>query len=304
MARAFAPGHVTGVFAPAAGTRDPRSRGSIGAGVVLELGAWASASWRAGPARRVRVTAGPRAPLPISTDVARRLLGSRRGTLTVRLHHDLPVGQGFGMSAAGATATALAVAAVLGRPRRKAIEVAHLSDLFGGGGLGGVAAILGGGFEFRWRPGIPPFGAVDRRAWTSPIFVGVVGDPIPSPRLLRDPRFLMRVRESGPRVDALLAHPDPERFLRASERFTDRIGVASLRLDRVLRLLRADGAWAFQAMFGESFLAAPRTPAARDRIVDRIRRLRLPAVELRVARRGARSLGSAAFLRDRRTQPF
>jgi len=303
-ARAFAPGHVTGFFAPAASTRDPRSRGSVGAGVVLELGAWASASWRAGPTRRVHVTAEGRAPLPISTDVAQRLLGSRRGTLTVRLHHDLPLGQGFGMSAAGATSTALAVADVLGRPRAKAIETAHLCDLFGGGGRGGVAAILGGGLEFRRRPGIPPFGDVERLPWTRSVFVGVVGNPIPSPRLLRDPRFLRRVGEGGSRVDALLAHPDPERFLRASERFTDRMGVASPRLHRVLRLLRTDGAWAFQAMFGESFLAAPRSSTARNRIVDRLRRLQLRAVEVRVAIRGAHRLGPAALPRDRHTQPF
>lgn len=291
-ARAFAPGHVTGIFAPASTGRDPRARGSRGAGIVLELGVVAAAAWRPGAARRLCVLDGGREEWPISTDVARRLVGNRRGSLTVRLHHELPIGQGFGMSAAGATATALAVSAALGRPRARAIEIAHLGDLFGGGGLGGVAAILGGGIEFRRAPGIPPFGDSLRVPWSPSVFVGVVGRPMPSPPRLQDARFLQRAGASARGLDALLERPDPVRFFRASERFTDRMGVASVRLRRILRELRTDGAWAFQAMFGESFLAAPRSLAARERVIRSLRARRIRAVEVRVPARGARRLST------------
>lgn len=291
-ARAFAPGHVTGIFAPASTGRDPRARGSRGAGIVLELGVVAAATWRPGAARRLCVLGGGREELPISTDVARRLVGNRRGSLTVRLHHELPIGQGFGMSAAGATATALAVSAALGHPRARAIEIAHLGDLFGGGGLGGVAAILGGGIEFRRTPGIPPFGDSLRVPWSPSVFVGVVGRPVPSPPRLRDARFLQRAGASARGLDALIERPDPVRFFRASERFTDRMGVASVRLRRILRALRTDGAWAFQAMFGESFLAAPRSLAARERVIRNLRARGIRAVEVRVPARGARRLSA------------
>ncbi|MGB7124093.1 MAG: pantothenate kinase, partial [Thermoplasmata archaeon] len=131
-ASAFAPAHVTGVFRPSPRTRDPRARGSIGAGVVLELGVRATAEFRAGPTRRLQLTSDVPIPLPISENVARRLAPPDAGTLRVRLDHELPIGQGFGMSAAGATATALAVGTISGRSRADALRVAHLADLFGG----------------------------------------------------------------------------------------------------------------------------------------------------------------------------
>jgi len=76
-ARAFAPGHVTGIFRPEMTYRDPRGRGSVGAGVVLELGAWAEARFLPGTRAIVRVTGDYPGPWPISEDVARRLAPRR-----------------------------------------------------------------------------------------------------------------------------------------------------------------------------------------------------------------------------------
>lgn len=291
-ARAFAPGHVTGLFAPAHVGRDPRARGSIGAGIVLELGVTADARWRPSPRPRLIVRSETRRPLPISEDVARRLAAERGGILEVDLRHDLPIGQGFGMSAAGALATGLAVGKVLGRPRREIVATAHLADLFGGGGLGGVAAILGGGLEVRSAPGIPPWGAVRHGAFPRSVFIGVTGAPMPSPRLLGDPGFLDRVRAAAGRDLARLARrPDPDAFLRASERFTEALGLAPPRLRAVLAALRATGARSAQAMFGRSFYAVPRGAAGRRRLIAALARARLPTVELRADGRGARLLG-------------
>ncbi|HLM70061.1 MAG TPA: pantothenate kinase, partial [Thermoplasmata archaeon] len=197
VARAFAPGHLTGVFRPEAGDRDPRARGSVGAGIVLELGAWAEARFTRGGRSILRVEGDGRDSWPISEDVARRLRPDAPGTLVVRLKHELPVGQGFGMSAAGALATALALASISGTPRSQAVQVAHLADLFGGGGLGGVAAILGGGLEVRRQPGVPPYGQVVHRAFRSALLVGVVGPTIPSPSVLRSRAALRRITKAS-----------------------------------------------------------------------------------------------------------
>ncbi len=294
-ARAFAPGHVTGVFAPGTSGRDPRGRGSVGAGIVLDAGVTAHAEWRPGPGRRIRVSADVALPLPISEEVARRLVGPASGTLDVRLVHALPVGQGFGSSAAGATATALAVARVIGRPRARAIEVAHLADLFGGGGLGGVAAILGGGLEVRVRPGIPPFGAVVRRPYPGRILVGVVGGPMPTSAVLRSARTLDRIASAADRLGRLGRTPDVGRFWDASEAFTDRVGLAPRALTDVVRALRRRGARAAQAMFGRSFFAAL-PPAGRGEAILRwMARRPLHGAELGADPRGARLVtGSGA----------
>jgi pantoate kinase len=250
----------------------------------------AEVEWRPAERPGILLSSDVGGSLPISEEVARRLVGGRSGILNVRLRHDLPVGQGFGTSAAGALATALAVAEVLRRPRSKAIEVAHLADLFGRGGLGGVAAILGGGLEVRTRAGLPPLGRVVHRSYTDSIFVGVVGSPILSPRALANPAILHRIEEVGREIDDLARHPDSHRFWGASERFTDRVPLAPPRVRTVLRALRRRGARAAQAMFGSSFFAALPRGDRRRELLRWASRRGLRAVELNAAHRGARRL--------------
>jgi pantoate kinase len=283
-ARAFAPGHVTGFFSPDLRERDPRARGSTGAGLVLELGVVAELEWRPGRSTRTTVSADLDGPLPISTEVARRLVPPRTGPVHIRLTHQMPVGQGFGMSAAGALATAFAVAGTFRIPRQRAVEVAHLAELFGGGGLGGVAAILGGGLDIREVAGVPPYGKVTHRRFGSPVIVGVVGGPLPSPTLLRNAKVLRRIESIVPTVRSAMTEQE---FLEGSERFTDAAGLTSPPLRRLLSAIRSEGGWAAQAMFGRSFFAVPGSPSARRRILLALQRRGVPAVEVRTRRTGA-----------------
>ena len=292
VARAFAPGHVTGVFRPDVAHRDPRGRGSVGAGIVLEIGVWAEARYSPGGRTRVRMLWEWPGPWPISEEVARRMAHGLPGTVTVRLTHQLPVGQGFGTSAAGALSTALAVGALAGRSRAVAVQVAHLADLFGGGGLGGVSSILGGGLEVRVRPGIPPLGRIVHRPFRPALLVGIVGPPIPSPSVLGDPVALHRIARASAGWEHLADRPTLERFFRISERFTDLAGLSSATVSRAVRALRGRGAWAGQAMFGESFFALPRTPAARASCLEWLRTEGVPTVELHAAASGAQRVPS------------
>lgn len=288
VAHAFAPGHLTGIFVPATQARDPRARGSLGAGIVLELGAWANATYDVSDGPSVSVVSDRPGPLPISTDVARRLAEGRPGRLRIELRHELPIGQGFGMSAAGAFATGLAAARVLGVERARAREVAHLADLFGGGGLGGVSAILEGGWEHRVTAGLPPAGRIVHRPFRRRLWLAVVGGPLPSPRLLGSAGFLAKVGAAGrPGLRELARRPSVPTLLAESERFTDRLGLGSAAMRAALRRLRAAGAWAGQSMFGRSLWAVPRSPADRSAVVQELDRLRLPAVELAASDRGA-----------------
>lgn len=291
-AAAFAPYHITLLFAPELRARDPRGRGSVGAGIVLDAGVRADARWEPAGRRSIRLTSRPRVPLPISRDVARRLLARRRGRLTVRLHHTLPVGQGFGTSAAGAVATALAVASVLGLPRQHAIETAHLADLFGGGGLGGVAAILGGGLEVRDVAGVPPWGRVRHRRFPGSVLVMIAGRPLPSPTLLRDPRFLTRVRRAAAPALRRLRGGDAARIgiLVEGANFAARLQLAPPALRRKLEQLRGPGIFAEQTMFGNAIYAVPLSASADRELRRRAGRLGLRPRRLRAATQGARLL--------------
>ncbi len=300
QAVAFASSHITGVFEPVLTSRDPRGRGSVGAGIVLDVGVRAFARFRPGRRGELRLTSDVGRRLEISEDAAARLLGPRPGRLEIHLTHGLPIGQGFGSSAAGALATALAVARLLGRERREAISIAHLADLFGRGGLGGVAAILGGGLEVRRRAGIPPYGEVSHYPVSAAILLGTIGGPLPSPGVLGSRRALARIRLAAEELEGFGAHPTIEEFLDRSEAFTDRVRLASPRLRTTLQSLRRRGAWAAQAMFGRSFFAIPRTSGARREVIRWMIAHDLRVVEVGVARSGPRVSSLSAEFASRR----
>ncbi len=288
---AFAPGHVTGLFVPALSARDPRGRGSLGAGIVLEVGATADALVEPSRPESIAVVDAAGRPLPLTLEAARHLVPPGSGGVRIRVHHALPVGQGFGMSAAGSLASALALAALFDLPHRRAVEAAHLAELFGRGGLGGVAAILGGGVEVRQRPGLPPRGRIVHLPLEPPVVVGVVGGPLPSPRLLADGKFLGRVEEvGGPIIRRLGNRPTPAQVLRGSEQFTDGLGRAPARLRAILDGLRRRGSWAAQGMLGRSFFAVPRRPGALEAALTFLRREGIPARAMGAAPEGARRL--------------
>jgi pantoate kinase len=297
---AFAPAHVTGIFLPDLEARDPRGRGSRGAGLVLDVGAAAEVEWDPGGDRAVRAADSHGRPIPITEEAVTHLVGPAPGSVRIRVTHDLPVGQGFGMSAAGTLAASLALGAALGRPRRRSIEVAHLAELLGGGGLGGVPAILGGGIEVRTAPGVPPWGRIVHRPFTRPVVVGTVGGPMPSPGLLRDPRFLERIRRAASEDLADLGSgPAPDDLLAASERFTDRLRLAPRPLARTIDRLRERGARAAQAMFGRSFFAVPPDARTEASLLEFLREQRIPARTVRGA-----TLGARVGVRGRPTQAF
>jgi pantoate kinase len=281
QAVAFAPGHVTGLFVPDLSARDPRGRGSRGAGVVLELGARAYATLTPDKRAPVRVRDSEGRPLPITEEAIRHLGLPAHRSLTVRVEHELPVGQGFGMSAAGTLAATLAVARLLRHPAARAVQAAHLAELSGGGGLGGVAAILAGGLEVRARAGIPAWGAIRHAPFRPPILVVVVGRPLPSPRLLRQASFLERVERAGRGLERLGTRPSAAELLDASEAFTDELGLAPASVRATLRGLRRRGWWAAQAMFGRSVFAVPRRQRARAEGIRFLEARRVRGVEVR-----------------------
>lgn len=265
IARAFAPGHVTGFFRPELAARDPRGRGSTGAGIVLDRGVVATARWWPDGPDRLRLRSRPKVPLPISRSVATRLRAGHGGSLEVSLEHALPVGQGLGMSAAGAVATGLAVAEALGASASRAWQWAHLVELERLGGLGGVSAIGAGGLELRDRPGIPPWGSVRHRPCRAELALVPCGAPLPSPGILSDRPRTDRLRRLGSAaLRRYRSSPGLRRFLEESERFTDGAGLLPARGRALADRLRSPEIAVVQAMFGRMILLAPRAGGALD----------------------------------------
>jgi pantoate kinase len=256
-AEGFAPGHVTGVFVPVVEPKDPLARGSLGAGLVLDKGAWATVKVRKAdrPVLHMFKDGGP-ARLPVTAHALRSLLSSAGGKWSVEtdVSHELPVAQGLGMSAAGTLAASVALAQALNLTHASAVRAAHLAELECHGGLGGISAILGGGVEVRRKAGLPPLGIVERTRSSTPLLIAFLARPLPSPPLLSNPAFLRRVREAG--EDLLGELPSPpvsvERLFQVSSRFTDALGLAPPLLRKAIDTCRESGALIAQAMLGHT----------------------------------------------------
>ena len=171
---------------------------------------------------------------------------------------------------------------------QRTLEVAHLADLFGRGGLGGVAAVLGGGLELRERAGIPPWGYVRHRQWSGRVFVSVLGRPIPSPGRLGDAEYLARVaRAAVPSIAALRRSFTPRTLFAEAERFGDAVGGTPRTITEALGVLRGGGVRAAQTLFGNSLYAMAETPASEPALLAKFETLGASALALRSSPHGA-----------------
>jgi pantoate kinase len=249
---AFAPAHVSGLFAVHAEAEEPLQRGSRGAGWSLSRGATATATTAA--ATQVRI-GGQVAQAPVTRDALRRMVPGRHFHVDLRL--DLPVGQGFGMSAAGTLAACLAAAAVTDIDPEEALQATHAAEVAAGTGLGDAVGSWFGSGEVRIRAGCPPHGwamRVDPPEHTEFVFC-VAGPGIPTPTILGDAAWRQRTREFGDAaVDRIVAAGRElawERILAESAAFTQALGLLPESLQRAADVLPGGVVWG-QCMLGTS----------------------------------------------------
>jgi pantoate kinase len=254
-ATAFAPAHVSGLFAVHDEPREPLAKGSRGAGWSLSLGA--TAKVRLAPETRIFV-AGKPFDAPV-TRAALAMLSPGTG-LQVELRLDLPVGQGFGMSAAGSLAAALAAASLLGLEPERALEATHTAEVQSGTGLGDAVGSWFGAGETRIKPGCPPHGwamRVEPPQGTEFLFC-VMGRGIATPTIIQDPAWKAQTRNLGDAaVDRILAAGREkawEAILAESHRFSLGLGLMPPAMAAAGRSLPSDMAWG-QSMLGSTLWA-------------------------------------------------
>jgi len=255
MAEAFSPGHITGFF-EVCDHRNILRKGSRGAGLCLSRGVRSEVE--ATPARRpgVEVHTVPRVPAPLVVELAvRALLGNRRYHVRVDSRIELPVGQGFGMSAAGALSAALATASCLRKRRAEAYYAAHSAEILSMGGLGDVAALSRGGVTMRTRAGVPPFGRVERIPGEGEVVLCCVGRPLRTKTVLQDPALVARLsREGAAALESLQRRPTLRRLMAISREFAERSGLLTKPVEVALQVADRFGA-ASVAMLGHSVFA-------------------------------------------------
>ncbi|NPE30849.1 pantothenate kinase [Methanococcoides sp. SA1] len=263
VGRAFAPGHITGFFE----IHDdplPQKRGSTGCGLVLDGGIETTVSE---DVDRTEILLDGISVLAETTRaVVDKLVDF---PVKVSCTSSIPIGCGFGASAAGALSVAYALneAFSLGLTSNQLLEAAHIAEVTNGSGMGDVEGQSQGGIPIRLSAGCPPYGKLDRVP--SPpfeLFCVVLGE-LSTGSILEDGAIIREINFAGREaLHSLLSRPTLENFMHLSKQFTLRCGLASEHLLDAIEAVDAIGGMSSQAMLGDTIFAISGA-ASRDDVV-------------------------------------
>jgi pantoate kinase len=249
---AFCPGHISGYFRRIEGDTIATT-GSIGAGVVITEG--------------VTVTVEPSETT--SVVIVRRgktgkLYGEGSGsglltdiiedlgvTTSITTECLLPIGAGFGLSAAALLATLTAVNRLymLEMSQDEIAQSAHHAEVEHRTGLGDVAACQGGGRVVRYGPGI--HGHIDRTFDMPEPLYAVSFGPIHTPAVLSSPEQMERVSSAFPQTTPA----NPMDFFRISRGFAENSGLMTQEASDIIHICDAAGIPASMTMLGNGVFA-------------------------------------------------
>ena len=217
----FVPGHVTGFF-NIENHEISLKNGSCGAGFLLSEG--------------VRTTV---------SDADRLIIDVNKGDDTVidevlsimeiddsfKITQDisLPIGAGFGTSAASALSLALAINEYLdlGYSQELCGQIAHMAEIYLASGLGDVIAQTGKGLVLRTQPGAPGIGEIE--SFEHDVFIAYkTFSGIETSDIIRDPHHRQAISSSGLKyLELFKKEPSLENFLSFSNRFAHETNLMS-----------------------------------------------------------------------------
>lgn len=273
---AFCPGHISGYFRRIIGN-SPAATGSIGAGIVISEGV--TATVRAAGRTSVRIvregTSSSRHEEIPGSPLLESVMGDLGVSAEVKTTCRLPIGAGFGLSAAAllSTITALDRLFSLGLSRHEIALRAHEAEVVHRTGLGDVAACQDGGFAIRKSPGID--GLIERQhGWDGPLFAVSFG-PIPTPVVLGTEAKMQQVASAFPSRE-----PEGFRdFFSVCREFDRACGLVTPEVSRVLEACDRAGVPAAMTMLGNGvFACGPAAGAVLGRFGE--------CYEFRIARTG------------------
>ena len=209
----FVPGHVTGFF-NIENHEISLKNGSCGAGFLLSEG--------------VRTTISESDKLIIDVNkgddtVIDEVLNIMEIDTNFKITQDisLPIGAGFGTSAASALSLTMAINEFLdlGYSEELCGQIAHMAEINLGSGLGDVIAQTGKGLVLRTQPGAPGIGEIE--SFEHDVFVAykTFGE-IETADIIKDPHHRQAISASGLKYLELFRNePSLENFLSFSNRF-------------------------------------------------------------------------------------
>ena len=275
--------------------------GARGGGFGIEKGVLTKIGVTEAEKNSVRVTINEKSLPEAGTTktVVQMLLSKVSGTYDVVVKHkvDVPIGAGFGSSAAGALTTALALSKALGvdLTYNQIGTIAHVAEVKCKTGLGTVGPLMLGGCILTIEPGAPGIAIIDRIPISTnyAIVAGVFG-PIRTKEVLASPEKRLAVNKWGKKtLEKILSEPSLENFLACCCDFAEKTGFTTERAKTLIRLAERAGAiGAAQNMVGEAVHALTTMESA-ENVVQAFKRV-LPQEKILVSQvdiQGARLIG-------------
>jgi len=246
--KAFSPGSITLFFSIRDMGKEINRMGSIGLGIVIDRGAIT----RTEISSTVEVSING---IQKSNTIQENILKKTGIKAKVETFTQMPISQGFGMSAAAAVSTSFSL--LYGeRTYYECISIAHQAEIEMGSGLGDVSSISAGGFNLRMRAGIPPYGFIDRfNVKNDEFIVFWLDEPIETKGIIRDVNYRKKIIKAGNRAfKNFLAEKSLKNAFRVARSFSKEISISSSELKEIMEKALNYGEVA-QIMIGNSLIA-------------------------------------------------
>jgi len=178
-------------------------------------------------------------------------------SVAVKHSVEVPIGAGFGSSAAGALGVALALnkALNINLTYNQIGRIAHVAEVKCKTGLGTVGGLMLGGCVIIVEPGAPNHAVIDRIP-ISPNYQIVAGvyKPQLTSKFLKLTKKRAIVNEMGQKtLNKILADPSLEGFLHACREFAEKTGLATQRIRKLMNAAeKAGSVGVAQNMLGEA----------------------------------------------------
>ncbi|UCF49532.1 MAG: hypothetical protein JSU91_07225, partial [Thermoplasmatales archaeon] len=200
-----------------------------------------------------------RSSAPVIRLALKYLLGENPLNVVVKTKYEIPVGQGFGMSAAGALSASYALAKIIGISSNDAIRASHFAEVQLKTGLGDVLASSFGGIEIRKSAGLPPWGVIEHIPGNGELVLCVIGKKLDTKKILEDTNKATKIVDYGKYcTKKILQKPSVDNLFTLSQAFTENTNLAD---EKILSAIKSASKFglASMCMLGNSVFAMGKT---------------------------------------------
>lgn len=265
----FVPSHITGFFEIIQNS-NPLLKGSKGAGITLDEGVVTNTKIKDGNGNIIINVNNKEDSLnTISKKTVKIILDRYNVNIQdydIYINHDskLPIGAGFGTSAAFALGISFTLPKLMGIniSFKEAGEIAHLAEISQSSGLGDVISEMFGGCVIRLHEGSPVKGIIDKIPITKPIYVitKTIG-LLETKDIIENPIHQKHINQSGSiLLNSLVNNPSISNFMKLSRKFANDTQLISKEIAEIINILDEETLGASMAMLGNTAFALSYSP--------------------------------------------